>query len=150
MASGCLADFRRGISFTFLEARDMPRILGRGLWAVCPDCGAPLRSGDIGARPFRCPRCSAWLRVPYLRLQLPGWVGAALSAAIALELGLRGVSFILGLLVGSLVLAWPAYELLCRFWPMKPRSASPDFLTLDLRDAAHSKPSGKDAETRRH
>jgi hypothetical protein len=106
----------------------MPRISGR-----CTACGAGLAPADIRARPFRCPQCGAWLRVPLLQQEFRSLLAALCAGLAAYGLGFRGAAFVMALLIGLVVLSVPVCRLLDWFVPLRPKRASPDFLTLDLR-----------------
>ncbi len=108
--------------------------------ATCPNCGAGLYRGCSSRRPFQCPECSAWLRIPYSHNVPFVVVPLVLGGLAAYLLGFRGFALLFASLVGFWVLVVPVGVFLDPILPIRPRRSWPDFGTLGLLDAKGRQP----------
>lgn len=83
-------------------------------------------------RPFQCPQCSAWLRLPYAQDVPRGLTPLLLAGLIAYRLGLRDFQLLIASFAGFWVLLVPVGILLGRLLPIRPRRDAPPWGGLGL------------------
>ena len=67
----------------------------------CPSCGTSLNKLTVVRydSPFRCTNCGIELQVPRRYLLIGGWLSVAITFILCLGMGLRNVTFLLGMLI---------------------------------------------------